>query len=174
MRFAPVVYKNNLYGASDEGYLYCLNANIGALIRRFLAGHSPTKVIGNDRLIGMWPMRGGPALNEGTVYFAASIWPFMGTFIYAIDTETGQIVWNNSGSGSTYLTQSHTSPAFAGVAPQGYLVATEDKLLVSGGRSVPAAYDRAADEPAEAARQPLLRRRSLTFLLAEPSWANIR
>ena len=142
VRFAPVAYKDKLYFASDDGYLYCLNAGDGSLIKKFLAGPSTNKVIGNDRLVGMWPVRGGPVLYDRTIYFAASIWPFMGTFIHAIDAETGDIVWTNSGSGSTYLMQPHSSPAFAGVAPQGYLVATEDKLLVSGGRSVPAAYDR--------------------------------
>jgi outer membrane protein assembly factor BamB len=142
VRFAPIVYKDKLYFASDDGYLYCLNAENGSLIRRFLGGPSEKKVIGNDRLVGMWPMRGGPVLYEDKIYFAASIWPFMGIFIHAIDAETGGIIWTNSGSGETYLMQPHSSPAFAGVAPQGYLVATEDKLLISGGRSVPAAYDR--------------------------------
>jgi len=150
VRFAPVVYKSKtpsnrgdkLYFASDDGYLYCLNAKNGSLVRRFLGGPARNKVIGNDRLVGMWPMRGGPVLYEGKIYFAASIWPFMGTFIHAIDAETGEAIWTNSGSGTTYIMQPHSSPAFAGVAPQGYLVATEDKLLVSGGRSVPAAYDR--------------------------------
>jgi glucose dehydrogenase len=146
VRFAPVVYKNKLYVASDDGYLYCLNAENGELIRKFLAGPAVNKVIGNHRLIGMWPVRGGPVLYGDTIYFAASIWPFMGTFIYAMDAETGRIVWDNSGSGSIYLMQPHTSPAFAGVAPQGYMVATEDKLLISGGRSVPAAYDRKTGE----------------------------
>jgi outer membrane protein assembly factor BamB len=142
VRFAPVVYKDKLYFASDDGYLYCLNAKNGSLVRKFLGGPARNKVIGNDRLIGMWPMRGGPVLYEGKIYFAASIWPFMGTFIHAIDAETGEAIWTNSGSGTTYTMQPHSSPAFAGVAPQGYLVATKDKLLVSGGRSVPAAYDR--------------------------------
>jgi outer membrane protein assembly factor BamB len=142
VRFAPVVYKDKLYFASDDGHLYCLNAENGSLIRKFLGGPARNKIIGNDRLVGMWPMRGGPVLYEGKIYFAASIWPFMGTFIHAIDAESGNTIWTNSGSGATYLMQPHDSPAFAGVAPQGYLVATEDKLLVSGGRSVPAAYDR--------------------------------
>jgi len=142
VRFAPVVYKDKLYFASDDGYLYCLNTKNGSLVRKFLGGPSMNKVIGNDRLISMWPMRGGPVLYEGKIYFAAGIWPFMGTFIYAVDAETGDAVWTNSGSGATYLMQPHKSPAFAGVAPQGYLVATEDNLLVSGGRSIPAAYDR--------------------------------
>jgi len=142
VRFAPVAFKDKLYFASDDGYLYCLNAGDGSLLSKFLAGPSTNKVIGNDRLVGMWPVRGGPVLYDGTIYFAASIWPFMGTFIHAIDAETGDVVWTNSGSGSTYLMQPHSSPAFAGVAPQGYMVATEDKLLIAGGRSVPAAYDR--------------------------------
>jgi outer membrane protein assembly factor BamB len=146
VRFAPVAYKNKLYFASDDGYLYCCNTGDCSLISRFLAGPSTNKVIGNNRLVGMWPVRGGPVLYDDTIYFAASIWPFMGTFIYAIDAETAEIVWTNSGSGSMYLMQPHSSPAFAGVAPQGYLVATEDKLLVSGGRSVPAAYDRKTGE----------------------------
>ncbi|MHC4496838.1 MAG: PQQ-binding-like beta-propeller repeat protein, partial [Planctomycetota bacterium] len=142
VRFAPVVYRDKLYFASDDGYLYCLNADDGSLVRRFLGGPTTNKVLGNDRLIGMWPMRGGPVLYEGKIFFAAGIWPFMGTFIYAIDAETGKIVWENSGSGSTFTMQPHSSPAFAGAAPQGYMAATEDKLLISGGRSVPAAYDR--------------------------------
>jgi outer membrane protein assembly factor BamB len=142
VRFAPVAYKDKLYVASDDGYLYCLSAHDGGLIRKLPGGPGPNKVIGNDRLISMWPARGGPVLYDDTVYFAAGIWPFMGTFIHAIDAESGDLVWTNSGSGSTYLMQPHSSPAFAGVAPQGYLVATEDKLLIAGGRSVPAAYDR--------------------------------
>ena len=146
VRFAPVVYKDKLYFASDDGCLYCLNAENGSLIRKFLGGPSPKKVLGNDRLIGMWPMRGGPILYEDKIYFAAGIWPFMGIFIYAVDAETGEIIWENTGSGSTYTMQPHTSPAFAGVAPQGYMVATDDKLLVSGGRSVPATYDRHTGE----------------------------
>ncbi len=142
VRFAPVAYKDKLYLASDDGCLYCLNADTGALVRKLRGGPVGNKVIGNNRLISTWPARGGPVLYDGTIYFAASIWPFMGTFIHAVDAESGRILWTNSGSGPTYLMQPHSSPAFAGVAPQGYLVATDDKLLISGGRSVPAAYDR--------------------------------
>ncbi len=41
------------------------------------------------------------------------------------------------------IRQPHSAPAFAGVAPQGSLVATSDALIVPGGRSVPAVFDRA-------------------------------
>ena len=45
------------------------------------------------------------------------------------------------GTGSNYILQPHRSPAFADVAPQGAFTISGDKLLVAGGRSVPAAFD---------------------------------
>jgi len=70
VRFAPVVYKDKLYFASDDGHLYCLNAKNGSLVRKFLGGPAQNKVIGNDRLVSMWPMRGGPVLYEGKIYLS--------------------------------------------------------------------------------------------------------
>jgi len=141
VRFAPVIYKNKIYFASDDGILYCLNAQSGKLIRKTSLAPNRKKILGNKRMISIWPARGGAALLDGKVYAAAGIWPFMGTFIYSIDAETGKIVWCNSGSGSIFIEQQHFSPAFAGVAPQGYIAATKNKLLISGGRTVPAIYD---------------------------------
>ena len=142
VRFAPVVTNGKVYFVSDDGHLYCLDADQGTLLWKFRGGPSDYKLLGNARLISMWPARGAPVLYDGTIYFAASIWPFMGTFVHALNAETGEVVWTNSGSGSDFMLQPHSSPAFAGVAPQGYLSATEDKLFLAGGRSVPAAYDR--------------------------------
>ncbi|MFB3826506.1 MAG: PQQ-binding-like beta-propeller repeat protein [Bryobacteraceae bacterium] len=133
---------NRLYFTSDDGYLYCLAADTGALLWKFRGGPAGRKILGNKRLISTWPARGGVVLYEDAVYFAASIWPFMGTFIYALDAETGKVIWRNEGTGTDYQLQPHNSPAFAGVAPQGAMVALANKLLVSGGRSVPACYDR--------------------------------
>ena len=146
VRFAPVAWEDKVYFVSDDGYLYCLDAVTGSLLWKFLGGPSDSKLLGNERLISMWPARGAPVVYEGKIYFAASIWPFMGIFIHALDAATGEVVWTNSGSGSELLLQPHSSPAFAGVAPQGYLAATDDMLLVPGGRSVPAGYDRRTGE----------------------------
>jgi len=141
VRFAPVAWKDKIYFVSDDGYLYCLNAEQGKLIWRFRLGPSQRKILGNGRLISAWPARGAPVLYDGKIYCAASIWPFMGIFIYSLDADTGSVVWENSGSGSMYIQQQHNSDAFAGVAPQGYMAATDDKLLITS-RTVPACYDR--------------------------------
>ena len=147
IRFPPVVWKDRLFFTCDDGHLYCLDRNDGRLVRKFLAGPRGWKVLGNSRLTSTWPVRGGPVVRDGKVYFCAGIWPFMGIYLYAVDAETGETVWLNDGSGSTFREQPHGgATSFSGIGPQGALVATEDRLLVPGGRSVPACLDRETGE----------------------------
>ncbi|MCL5282963.1 MAG: PQQ-binding-like beta-propeller repeat protein [Planctomycetes bacterium] len=140
VRFAPIAWQGRVYFVSDDGCLYCLDAREGGLRWKLRLAPSERKAFGNGRLISAWPARGGPVLLDGKIYCAASIWPFMGVFLYAVDAATGKVIWENSGSGATYFPQPHNSPAFSGVAPQGYLAAGADKLLVTG-RTIPACFD---------------------------------
>lgn len=146
VRLPPVVARGLVYFTSDDGYLYCVGSQDGKLRWRFRGGPSEQKVLGNKRVISAWPARGGPVVRDGVVYFAASIWPFMGTFIYALEATTGEVQWVNDGTGAQFIKQPHSANAFGGVGPQGALVATKDLLLVPGGRSVPAAFDRHTGE----------------------------
>jgi outer membrane protein assembly factor BamB len=141
VRFAPIADGGKVYFVSDDGFLYCLDAARGALVWRFRGGPYDRKVLGNERLISTWPARGGPVLRNGTIYFTAGIWPFMGIFVHAVDAATGRAVWTNSGDGSRWTVQPHASPAFSGFVPHGYLAATERDLIVPGGRTIPACYD---------------------------------
>lgn len=141
VRFAPAVWDGRLFAACDDGALYCLEAATGRLLWRFRGAPAERLVLGNGRLINLWAARGAPAVHNGRVYFAAGIWPFEGVFLYALDARSGTVVWANDGSGARYTTQPHASPAFGGVAPQGYLAVAGDKLLVPCGRSVPACFD---------------------------------
>ena len=142
IRFAAVAWEEKLYFTSDDGYLYCLQGDTGKLLWKFRGGPSDRKILGNERLISTWPARGAPVIADGKVYFAASIWPFMGIFIHALDARTGEVVWTNDGDGSMYIKQPHNADSFASVAPQGPLVAIGNRLLIPGGRSVPASLDR--------------------------------
>ena len=142
VRLPPAGWEGHVYFCSDDGFLYCVDAEDGKLEWRFGGAPNAQHAIGNQRLTSAWPARGGPVIRDGRVYFAASIWPFMGTFLYALDARTGEVEWVNDNTGSQFIKQPHSAPSFAGVAPQGALVATEELLLVPGGRSVPAAFDR--------------------------------
>ncbi len=158
VRFASVAWQDRVYFTSDDGYLYCLGAADGKLRWKRRGGPSDRKILGNERLISTWPARGAAVLvvdppgngkraaisadPSATIYFAASIWPFMGIFIHAVDARTGQTVWTNDGDGSLYMKQPHNADAFASIAPQGPIVAIDNTLLLPGGRSVPACFDR--------------------------------
>ena len=147
VRFAPVAGKGKIYFASDDGYLYCLDAIKGTLVWKFYGGPSHRKVIGNERLISGWPARGAPVLANGTIYFAAGIWPSMGVCLHAIDAESGKVVWTNDGSNYLYSCdrfvwpRNQWVPSADGVSPQGYIVATDERLIVPCGRSQPAVFD---------------------------------
>ena len=142
VRFPAVAQQGKIYFVSDDGHLYCLEAESGRLLWKFRGGPADGKILGNRRLVSTWPARGGPVFADGVVYFAAGIWPFMGVFIHALDAETGEQLWTNDSSGSLYILQPHNSPAYGGIAPQGNLVVAGDRLLVPGGRSAPACFDR--------------------------------
>ena len=146
VRFAPAVWDGKVYFVCDDGCLYCLDGGSGSLVWKFRGAPLERMVLGNKRLIPVRPARGAPVIVDGIVYWAAGIWPFEGIFIYALDAESGEVVWLNDGTGATYMLQPHHSEAFAGVAPQGYFAAIRDRLLIPGGRSVPACFDRATGE----------------------------
>ncbi len=146
VRFAPVAWKGKLYVGSDDGTLYCLDAASGRLrwkARGASADRPERRHLGNARLISYWPVRGGPVIAEGTLYFAAGIWPTLGVFVVALDADTGKLLWRNGRA--SYLTQiriDHNTLADSGLSPQGYLVVEGDRLLVPNGRSMPAVLDR--------------------------------
>ncbi len=141
IRLTPALWEDLVFFTSDDGFLYCLRQEDGSLVWKHQGVPRDRLLLGNSRLISTWPARGGPVVGEdGTVYYAAGIWPFMGIFIHALDARTGTVRWTNDGSGDMYILQPHNSPAFSGVAPQGNLVLVGETLLVPGGRSVAAAY----------------------------------
>ena len=142
VRLPPVATANGVFFCSDDGFLYCVDPATGKLRWKFDGAPNRQQAIGNRRVTSAWPARGGPVIRDGKVYFASSIWPFMGTFLYALDANSGELEWVNDSTGSQYIKQPHSAPSFAGVAPQGALVATKDLLLVPGGRSVPAVFNR--------------------------------
>ena len=128
VRLAPAAWKGKVYAASDDGHLYCLDAAKGTMLWKFRGAPMKHRVIGDERLGSAWPARGGPVVADRKVYFAASIFPFMGLYIYALDAETGKVVWVNDRRGAQWKWKGEKT------APQGPLALAGDKLLVPNNR----------------------------------------
>ncbi len=137
VRFAPTVWKEFVYVGSDDGYVYCLKAKDGKLIWKYRAGPSDEKVIGNGRMISLWPVRTSVLVDDGVVYFGAGVFPYEGIYICALNADDGAVIWKDDTIGD----RAHEL-SFGGISPQSYLVASENVLYVPSGRAMPAAFNR--------------------------------
>ncbi len=146
VRCAPAVWNESVCFGSDDGYLYCLELKTGNLRWKFRAVPSDRRLLGNQRLISVWPIRGGPVVDDGKVYFAAGVWPFEGVFVYSLDIESGNEIWRNDRLGYLFGQQPHNTEAIGGVAPQGYLLINDDELIVPCSTAYPARLNRETGE----------------------------
>ena len=138
VRFAPAIWNDSACFGSDDGHLYCVDLHTGTLRWKQQAAPSGRLLLGNRRLISVWPVRGGPVVKDGVVYFAAGVWPFEGVFVYAMDVDTGKVVWRNDRMGYLFGQQPHNTEAIGGLAPQGYLLIDGDELIVPCSTAYPA------------------------------------
>lgn len=141
VRFAPVAGDGKVIFGSDDGVLRCVSAATGQLLWQKRAVPNNRQLLGNGRLVSVWPIRGGPVLHEGRVYFAAGVWPLEGVFIYCLDAATGRELWLNDRLSYLYGVHPHQAEAFGGVAPQGYLLVDGADLVVPCSSAYPARLD---------------------------------
>ncbi len=62
VRLAPAVWHGKVYFASDDGHLYCVDADSGELEWRFRGAPAERYLLGNTRLISQWYARTGPVI----------------------------------------------------------------------------------------------------------------
>lgn len=161
VRFAPQIEKGKVYAASDDGFVYCLEAATGKLLWKFRAAPDDDLFVGNNRLISRWPVRTGVLVMEGTVYFAAGVWNTDGIHVCALNAETGDVVWRNDNTGYTGIffkgmgaqrsapvanlpknTTHEGEFGATGITPQGALLAEGNALLIPNGNAFPARFNR--------------------------------
>ena len=127
VRLAPTLVDDRVYVGSDDGCVYCLGAGDGRLLWKHRVGPEDRRLPGNGRMISLWPVRCGVAVDGGTVYACAGLFPSQGTYLAALDAEDGAEVWKQQ----------------VDISAQGYLVASPGRLYVPTGRTPPHIYARA-------------------------------
>ncbi|MFP6764513.1 MAG: PQQ-binding-like beta-propeller repeat protein, partial [Planctomycetaceae bacterium] len=93
VRFAPVAWRDRVFFGSDDGCVYCLEIQSGKELWKRRAVPSQRKILGNRRLISVWPVRGGPVVADERLYFAAGVWPMEGIVVYCLDALSGETIW---------------------------------------------------------------------------------
>ena len=127
VRLAPTVSAGRVYVGCDDGCVYCLSADDGSLVWKYRVAEQNRMVPGNGRMISTWPVRTGLVVDEGKIYFAAGLFPIQGTYLIALSAEDGTVLWKQN----------------VNISPQGYMLASDERLYVPTGRTGPAMFARA-------------------------------
>lgn len=125
IRLAPYLYDKKVYVASDDGILYCFDQISGRKIWEY-GSETNELFIGNNRLISRMPIRCGIVIEDDIVYFTAGLFPSEQVNLIAVDANKGQEIWKNK----------------MDVSPQGFLLASSQRLFVPTGRTPFMMYDR--------------------------------
>ncbi|MHC4439483.1 MAG: outer membrane protein assembly factor BamB family protein [Planctomycetota bacterium] len=132
VRYPPSVSDRRVFVGSGDGYVYSLEAATGKLLWRFRAAPTERKIPVYGSLQSTWPVATGVLVSDNVAYFAAGMNNYDGTHVYALDTASGAIKWQNNDTGGTG----------ASVGVQGDLLLYEDKLYLAGGNAAsPAVFD---------------------------------
>ena len=136
VKFPPTIWEGRAFVGSGDGFVYCLEAASGRLLWRFRAAPVERNIVVYGSLSSTWPVHSGVLVHEGVAYFAAGIIDQDGTYIYALDAETGRIQWQNNSSGHL------NAELRKGVSVQGNLSILGNRLLLAGGNQVsPATFN---------------------------------
>ena len=135
VRLAPTVWQDKVFLGSDDGFVYCLNADNGELIWKIRGGPTDEKLLGNGKMISRWPIRTGVLIDEEAAYFAAGIFPHENVYLYSVRAEDRALIWKND-------TISEQDAYQNDLSPQGYLLAAGPQLFAPSGRSLPAAFSK--------------------------------
>ncbi|MCX7824620.1 MAG: PQQ-binding-like beta-propeller repeat protein, partial [Verrucomicrobiae bacterium] len=94
----PTIHQGLVLFGSADGRVYCLRAEDGALVWRFLAAPRDRRVGCFDQIESAWPVHGSVLVQDGVAYFTAGRSTYLdgGIRVYALDPATGKVLRHNT------------------------------------------------------------------------------
>ena len=92
----PSAYNGMAFFGSNDGFVYCLALEDGALIWRFRAAPVNMFAMVQENVESVWPVPGSILIQDDTVYFAAGRSTYLddGVFFYGLDPRTGAVKYS--------------------------------------------------------------------------------
>jgi len=125
--YPPAISGSRAFVGSADGRVYAFEARTGRLLWTYRVAPQDRRIPVFGRLVSRWPVAGGIVVRGDTVYAAAGITHYDGTYIVALDAATGKLKARNDDSG--VLSKAVNS----GVSLQGSLMIVDDELQFLGG-----------------------------------------
>lgn len=125
--YPPVVEGGNIIVGSADGRVYAFDPATGEEVWSFRVGPRDQLIPVFGKLVSSWPLSGGVVANDGTVYAAGGITHYDGTWVVALDAETGEVKAHNTTSGTV------ASEVDNGISMQGNLRIVDGELRFLGG-----------------------------------------
>jgi len=100
VEYPPTIHEGLcLFGAND-GWMYCLNAADGKLVRRLHVAPGERRMVAYDQVESTWPVVGLVTMHNGTAFsFAGRMDDLDGYHSIAVEPRTGKILWEKKGGG---------------------------------------------------------------------------
>ena len=125
--YPPVVAHDRVFVGSADGRVYAYEARTGRPLWNFRVAPAERVISVFGKLISAWPVAGGVVVHGDTVYAAAGLTHYDGTYVVALDARTGRLKASNVSSGAL-------SPEVnGGVSLQGELQIADGELRFLGG-----------------------------------------
>ena len=135
--YPPALAGGRLLVGSADGRVYAYDARSGSLLWTFRVAPRDSLIPVYGRLVSRWPLAGGVVVDGETVYAAAGIAHYDGTYVVALDAATGKLRAANVTSGTI------SEEVDNGISMQGNLsIVGEELQFLGGGVYEVARYDR--------------------------------
>ncbi len=89
----PTIHQGLVLFGSCDGHVYCLRADDGALVWRFLAAPRDQRIAYFDQIESSWPVHGSVLVDQDVVYFTAGRSTYLdgGIRVYGLDPRSGTV-----------------------------------------------------------------------------------
>jgi len=127
VNYSPSIAKDRLFVGCSDGCVYAFAAKTGKLLWKYRVAPKTNRILVFGKLVSGWPVAGGVAVEDETVYAAAGITHYDGTYVVALDAVTGKMKAYNDSSGQLSKESNN------GISVQGNLAIVDGQLQFLGG-----------------------------------------